>query len=141
MKQARCSSVIRLDGKCPVCGTSILGVAPGVVLCEECHIPHHSDCYKENGGCGIFGCKNATHYESARIDGADPLAPQIQKPIQAADSNVSWGLCGLTASTGTIGVVLVAMGLMDSAYLVPWEMLVVCLGVLYWHAGSSLKIG
>src|SRR4051812_48820258 len=24
--------------------------------CPDCHAPYHSDCWQENGGCGVYGC-------------------------------------------------------------------------------------
>jgi TM2 domain-containing membrane protein YozV len=42
---------------CPYCRT---GVEEGEgVSCEGCGTPHHAECYAENGGCTLFGCKFA----------------------------------------------------------------------------------
>jgi len=43
---------------CPYCRA---GFEPEdeVKVCEACATPHHADCYAENGGCTVFGCKNA----------------------------------------------------------------------------------
>jgi TM2 domain-containing membrane protein YozV len=29
------------------------------MFCTACAMPHHEDCYRENGGCTVFGCKCA----------------------------------------------------------------------------------
>ena len=29
------------------------------IFCTACGMPHHEDCYRENGGCTVFGCKCA----------------------------------------------------------------------------------
>ena len=33
--------------------------SPPKVFCTACGMPHHEDCYQENGGCTVFGCKRA----------------------------------------------------------------------------------
>jgi TM2 domain-containing membrane protein YozV len=33
--------------------------SPPRVFCIACGTPHHEDCYQENGGCTVFGCKRA----------------------------------------------------------------------------------
>jgi len=40
---------------CPYCQTQF---RPGehAHVCPQCHIPHHEDCWRENGGCTTFGC-------------------------------------------------------------------------------------
>jgi len=43
---------------CPYCRAGF-EAEDEVKLCEACATPHHADCYAENGGCTVFGCKNA----------------------------------------------------------------------------------
>jgi hypothetical protein len=43
---------------CPYCQTPIQSGEP-VVLCHLCGMPHHTDCWQENGGCTTFGCGGA----------------------------------------------------------------------------------
>jgi TM2 domain-containing membrane protein YozV len=33
--------------------------SPLRIFCTACGMPHHEDCYRENGGCTVFGCKCA----------------------------------------------------------------------------------
>jgi len=33
--------------------------APPRIFCTACGMPHHEDCYQENGGCTVFGCPRA----------------------------------------------------------------------------------
>jgi predicted RNA-binding Zn-ribbon protein involved in translation (DUF1610 family) len=40
---------------CPICKWPIASEEPQTV-CPSCHIKYHSACWKENGGCGIYGC-------------------------------------------------------------------------------------
>lgn len=43
---------------CPYCQTPM---KPGArrSVCSSCGIPHHTECWGENGGCTTFGCTNA----------------------------------------------------------------------------------
>jgi hypothetical protein len=43
-------------GKCPVCAQSVRGEA---VQCPSCRVPMHGDCWKYQGGCGIYACERA----------------------------------------------------------------------------------
>lgn len=40
------------NGVCPVCSSR---VAPKF-LCPGCRTPHHAECWKYSGGCGVFAC-------------------------------------------------------------------------------------
>lgn len=40
---------------CPYCQTQFRPGEHGHE-CPQCHIPHHEDCWRENGGCTTFGC-------------------------------------------------------------------------------------
>jgi hypothetical protein len=40
---------------CPYCQTRLTGSEP-VQICAQCRIPHHEECWRENGGCTSFGC-------------------------------------------------------------------------------------
>jgi len=46
-----------MSAVCPYCRTSI--DAAEEKTCEGCATPHHQDCYAENGGCTVFGCRCA----------------------------------------------------------------------------------
>lgn len=52
---------------CPYCLTPF---KPGaaVVSCLRCGMPHHRDCWQENGGCTTFGC---LRQEAAAAPGTD----------------------------------------------------------------------
>ena len=61
---------------CPYCRTPIDAAAGEELLCSGCGTPHHTDCYKENGGCTVFGCANAPADEQKlSITGTDLAAP------------------------------------------------------------------
>ncbi len=44
---------------CPYCRMPFDEASPPQVFCTACGTPHHEDCYGENGGCTVFGCKCA----------------------------------------------------------------------------------
>jgi len=44
--------------KCPYCQTRI-EEGEGLTVCPECGIPHHVECWNENGGCTVWGCRAA----------------------------------------------------------------------------------
>lgn len=44
---------------CPYCRMSFDEASPPRIFCTACGMPHHEDCYLENGGCTVFGCKRA----------------------------------------------------------------------------------
>lgn len=44
---------------CPYCRMPFDEASPPKIFCTACGMPHHEDCYQENGGCTVFGCKCA----------------------------------------------------------------------------------
>lgn len=58
--QNESTSVLQTDAQaagkiCPYCKTEI-GKDDETVICSECGISHHKDCWEQNNGCAIFGC-------------------------------------------------------------------------------------
>jgi hypothetical protein len=47
-----------VNAACPYCRGEFES-DDGMTLCQACATPHHQDCYAENGGCTVFGCRNA----------------------------------------------------------------------------------
>ena len=47
---------------CPFCQTPI---KPNdqVIVCRECDMPHHSECWYENEGCTTYGCAGSPVYD------------------------------------------------------------------------------
>ena len=60
-------SAVRLDAptinersaRCPVCGGPMS--PDDVHACGRCDTRHHSDCWKWNSGCAIYGCGDRPH--------------------------------------------------------------------------------
>ncbi|MBP5470234.1 MAG: hypothetical protein J6Z11_13420 [Candidatus Riflebacteria bacterium] len=49
---------------CSICGSGITN-GESIVLCPECNLPYHHDCWKEMGGCGSYGCAAAPDIKKA----------------------------------------------------------------------------
>ena len=49
------------------CSICVSGIVNGetVVLCPECRMPYHYDCWEEMGGCGSYGCAAAPEIKKA----------------------------------------------------------------------------
>jgi len=52
--EAPSSTVQAQVGRCGVCGTAVAPVRQ--LVCPQCKIPHHRDCWAYNEGCSSFGC-------------------------------------------------------------------------------------
>jgi TM2 domain-containing membrane protein YozV len=44
---------------CPYCRSEVTSDSGESLTCSGCGTPHHVECYEENKGCTIFGCKMA----------------------------------------------------------------------------------
>lgn len=44
---------------CPYCRTEVVPGQEDATACQGCGTPHHVECYAENGGCTLFGCRFA----------------------------------------------------------------------------------
>ena len=84
------ASAPELAGKtCPFCKAPFME-GEAVVFCSHCEMPHHLECWKENGGCTTFGCtgnigkiigaeqKNA---KSAPVAARRPAAPAAPRAV------------------------------------------------------------
>ena len=59
---------------CPYCRFDVDLTDGTGLLCEGCGTPHHKDCYAENGGCTVFGCRCAPPEEPKLAVSAPELA-------------------------------------------------------------------
>ncbi len=56
MEEARSlPKVMPEESACQVCGDSLKN-KEDITLCGKCQTPHHSGCFKYNGGCAVYGC-------------------------------------------------------------------------------------
>lgn len=72
---------------CPYCRMPFDEAAPPKIFCTACGMPHHEDCYRENGGCTVFGCKCAPADDpKVQVSQSDlsaiPMAAQPYAPVQ-----------------------------------------------------------
>ncbi len=61
---------------CPYCRFPIKS-AEEIVVCPQCEVPHHLDCWRENEGCTTYGCTGGT-------PAAQPLTRGGPLPSQTA---------------------------------------------------------
>jgi Zn finger protein HypA/HybF involved in hydrogenase expression len=48
--------MISADARCPYCKDRIVS-DDFLVICAECGVVHHSECWQESDTCCVFGCK------------------------------------------------------------------------------------
>ena len=82
---------------CPYCKAAFTD-EDNIVICSECEMPHHRDCWIENQGCTTFGCngtiQNATLYQTANeLNG---LAPDTRAELPPSGSLAYCPYCGVS---------------------------------------------
>lgn len=55
----------REEGRPMVCGFCLSPIAgeEAVMACPACHASYHDDCWRENGGCAVYGCSQVPTVE------------------------------------------------------------------------------
>ncbi|MGZ4897937.1 MAG: NINE protein [Candidatus Angelobacter sp.] len=98
---------------CPYCRMPFDEASPPRIFCTACGMPHHEDCYRENGGCTVFGCKCAPADDpklqvsqsdlSAVSVPAQPYVPAVQPsaPVQQYQRSPYGGPLGLSQAAAT----------------------------------------
>ena len=78
------ASAPELAGKtCPFCKAPFME-GEAVVFCSHCEMPHHLECWKENGGCTTFGCTgNIGRIIGAEQKNAQSAPVATRKPAEA----------------------------------------------------------
>jgi TM2 domain-containing membrane protein YozV len=71
---------------CPYCRMPFDDQGPPRIFCTACGMPHHEDCYQENGGCTVFGCPQAPADDpKVHVSYSDlqmtPAAAVVQTPV------------------------------------------------------------
>lgn len=98
---------------CPYCRMPFDGASPAKIYCTACGVPHHEDCYLENGGCTVFGCirapaddpklqvsYNDLNAAAARTQRPVAFQPQMAAPVQTSPSPYG-GPLGLSQAAAT----------------------------------------
>ncbi len=84
--------MIKYIGKvCPYC-KSTFKEGDDIVVCSECEMPHHKDCWIDNKGCTTFGCQGTIQGIDFAVDTTISCAPKyeirdavnVQEPEQPA---------------------------------------------------------
>jgi len=86
------------DANCVYCHVD-LELGDQIVVCDECHSPHHSDCWQTNQSyCAVFGCAgHGTVGSSTWIQEENALQP---KPV---DSRMSVASIDATSNAYVVG--------------------------------------
>lgn len=95
---------------CPYCRMTFDEGGPPKIYCTACGMPHHEDCYQENGGCTVFGCPRApaddpkvhVSYSDLQMPPGVTAQPQVATTISPLPSIYS-GPLGLNAPGPTAG--------------------------------------
>ena len=75
---------------CPYCKTAFRA-EDDIVLCSQCDMPHHKDCWVENQGCTTFGCLGTI---KAADNTATTVTAETLQYEDAADAAVFCTRCG-----------------------------------------------
>lgn len=63
---------------CPYCRTEV--EAPKI-QCPTCSSPHHRECWSQNGGCTVYGCKSSPSDEPKMVITHQSLARTAPRPV------------------------------------------------------------
>lgn len=73
------------DPVCPYCRMPFeegeAATMPPKIFCTACGMPHHEDCYRENGGCTVFGCKCAPA-DDPKLQVSQSELSAVSMPVQ-----------------------------------------------------------
>jgi TM2 domain-containing membrane protein YozV len=73
---------------CPYCRTQIDEAECTPAFCGGCGTPHHKECYEENGGCTLFGCKCAPPDEpKVQVTNVDVVGAPAWPPVAGGYQN------------------------------------------------------
>jgi hypothetical protein len=78
---------IKANVVCPYCQSPIIEKT-ALVFCEACGIPHHAECWSENGCCAVFGCgeTKSMNPDLSRLSGSPKIDLNTFDLGLAADS-------------------------------------------------------
>jgi TM2 domain-containing membrane protein YozV len=102
---------------CPYCRMPFDDQGPPKIYCTSCGMPHHEDCYQDNGGCTVFGCPRApaddpkVHVSYSDLQMSPVIAspqPQVREPVSPLPAIYSRPL-GLNLATGSLGAATAAV--------------------------------
>ena len=106
----------RYVGKiCPYCRFPI---KPGeeIMVCPQCGVPHHFDCWRENQGCTTYGCTGGTPAAQTLTRGGplpsqtsggpwpqpQPLSPDVQRRVETTFAQLQVGELNARATNALV---------------------------------------
>ena len=125
---------------CPFCQTPFKNEAE-IILCPECRMPHHIECWQENNGqCTIFGCKGQGVIRSN-------ITPPVNVPLRGARQNQaitgnSEGRLTLGGSLIALSFFIIFIGAITGLLVTKWEFYsqIIGIGMIFMLVGGILKI-
>src|SRR2546423_5602010 len=78
--------------RCSICYTMIRDDAEAATACPECHTDYHDSCWKEIGGCGTYGCKQAAVAHKPPVPVVVGQGWGDTKPCPSCNSQISSSL-------------------------------------------------
>lgn len=85
---------------CPYCRMAIDSAETEGLVCSGCGTPHHKDCYAENGGCTVFGCRCAPPEEpKVAVSAPELVSASTAVTGRALDVPTLAGYTGATTAT------------------------------------------
>ena len=97
---------------CPYCRGPIVSPPDEQVVCDGCDTPHHRDCFEENCGCTVFGCRCAPADEP-KVHVSQPEFTNVQRPTGQQSPFVR------SLSYSTIGLTQAAPAGVSSSQIIP----------------------
>lgn len=89
---------------CPYC-KSVLTENDEIVVCSDCDMPHHKDCWVENKGCTTFGCQGTIQGIDFDVDTSISSAPKYEVrdavPQNVPEQPAFCSRCGSPLTVGT----------------------------------------
>jgi hypothetical protein len=106
-----------LIGKtCPYCQFPVKGHEE-LVVCSECGIPHHTDCWNENHGCTTFGCTGHPADSSSALNSLNRPSGYIE--IDAREQKRYCSRCGTANNESNEFCTHCGAGLQSTGYTPP----------------------
>ena len=66
---------------CPYCKTEFVE-GDNIVVCSQCDMPHHRDCWVENQGCTTFGCQGTIKGLDGSVSSVTATGFTYEQPVQ-----------------------------------------------------------
>ena len=73
---------------CPYCGDDIEGEQP--YYCPACGVPHHKECWEENGGCTGYGCSEAPVHDPSMTTSTHGINTESGEDLKEQPSGMIW---------------------------------------------------